>query len=178
MSGTTCGSCRRLPPPCRGHRGDGVRHRDRQFPGCSGTVRRYGGRTPLTSSDDDHAFFALSSGICFGFKWPPKKWGFHMRRLHRIEIAPVGSSQPRRTSSNAETRKLQFGKSSLSSVSACSTSNQSCVKDTTRSKKQKQAPCPTSLQSRTSEANYTRTPCRAMGRFDRGHGESRARARL
>lgn len=42
-------------------------------------MQRYGGRTPLISSENDSALFSLSSGILLRLQLAPKRdWGYHM----------------------------------------------------------------------------------------------------
>jgi DNA polymerase (family 10) len=49
------------------------------FPAVVGRMQRYGGRTPLLSSGEDHALFSLSSGILLRLQLAGEDdWGFHM----------------------------------------------------------------------------------------------------
>ena len=49
------------------------------FPAVVTSMQRYGGRTPLVTSTDEHATFSLSSGILLTLSLSPKdNWGFHM----------------------------------------------------------------------------------------------------
>jgi DNA polymerase (family 10) len=49
------------------------------FPAVVARMQRYGGRTPLVSSGNDHAVFSLSSGLLLRLQLAGKDdWGFHM----------------------------------------------------------------------------------------------------
>ena len=49
------------------------------FPGVVARMKRYGGRTPLLSSDTDSALFGLPAGIPLRLQRADKRsWGFHM----------------------------------------------------------------------------------------------------
>jgi DNA polymerase (family X) len=49
------------------------------FPAVVARMQRYGGRTPLVSSGNDHAAFSLSSGLLLRLQLAGKDdWGFHM----------------------------------------------------------------------------------------------------
>jgi DNA polymerase/3'-5' exonuclease PolX len=49
------------------------------FPAVVHGMQRYGGRTPLATSGQDYASFALSSGILLRLQLAARdNWGFHM----------------------------------------------------------------------------------------------------
>jgi DNA polymerase (family 10) len=68
------------------------------FPGVMSKLQRYGGRTPLLSSDEDHAVLSLSSGILLHIQLAdPGKWGVQMvactgSKAHLKKLAAITGS--------------------------------------------------------------------------------------
>ena len=68
------------------------------FPAVVSRLQRYGGRTPLIASGEDHALFSLSSGLLLRIQLANKEdWGFHMitctgSEQHLPKLASVAGS--------------------------------------------------------------------------------------
>jgi DNA polymerase (family 10) len=83
------------------------------FPTVVTRMQRYGGRTPLVTSRQDHASFALSSGILLSLQLAAKDdWGFHM-------VACTGSK--------AHTKKLAAAKGSPSNLKSNSAASEAAL---------------------------------------------------
>lgn len=92
------------------------------FPAVVARMERYGGRTPLLSSDSDTALFQFSSGIRLRLQRASKNsWGFHMvactgSKAHLRKLSAVTGPLPRLEPDSFPTETALYSQFGLASI--------------------------------------------------------------